>query len=447
VNTPRPAPRRGLTAFDGAAVVVGIIIGVGLFRAPSVVAANVPSEAAYMAVWAAGGLIALIGALCYAELGSAFPSAGGEYSYLRRAFGRPLAVLFAWARCAVIQTGAIAVISFAYGDYAQELLPLGPFGPAIHAAIAVIAFTALNLVGRGQAVGFQRVFSTGLVLALVLIVPSVALGAWLGLLPGGAATPPAGEGGALGLAMVFVLLTYGGWNEAAYLGEDVKDPARDPVRILALGLATVTIVYLVVNLAFLGVLGLEGLRRSDAVGAELMRVTLGQPGASGLSVAVCIAALTTLNATIFTGARTTFALGRDVRLLAWLGDWRSGRENPAPALLLQAAVSLALIGFGAATRNGFQAMVDYTAPTFWTFMLLIGGAHMQLRRKEPDAPRPFRTPLYPLTPLAFVATCAYLLYSSIAYTGLGALLGVAVLAAGVPLVWAVLREEKARPAL
>ncbi|MFA5503744.1 MAG: amino acid permease, partial [Bacilli bacterium] len=138
--------------------------------------------------------------------------------------------------------------------------------------------------------------------------------------------------------------------------------------------------------------------------------------------------------------RTSYALGRDVRALRWLGGWRSGGENPAPALVAQAAVSLALIGFGATARDGFQAMVDYTASTFWAFMLLIGASLIRLRRLEPGAPRPFRTPLYPLTPIAFCATCAWLLWSSIAYTGLGALLGVAVLAAGAPLVWLVLRE-------
>ncbi|HEX2560407.1 APC family permease [Phenylobacterium sp.] len=442
MEPPRPSPRPGLSALDGAAIVVGIVIGVGLFRSPPVVAANVPNEAAYVAVWAAGGLVAIIGGLCYAELGSAFPSAGGEYRYLQRAFGRPLAVLFAWARGAVIQTGAIAVVAFAYADYAQQLLPLGQRGPAIHAALAVAALTGLNLVGRGGTVGIQRLLSMALVFALVVLAPIVAAGVEFGVLPAPPASPPSeASGGALGLAMVFVLLTYGGWNEAAYLGEDLRDPGRDTVRVIIFGLGAVAAIYLIVNLAFLAVLGLDGLRAADAVGADLMRASVGEGGAWGLSLAVCVAALSTLNATIFTGARTSYALGRDVRILSWLGGWRAGGENPAPALLLQAAVSLGLIAFGATTRDGFQAMVDYTAPTFWFFMLLVGLSVMRLRRTEPNAPRPFRTPLYPATPILFCATSAYLLYSSIAYTGMGALLGVAVLLAGGPLVWAVLRDE------
>ena len=441
----RASPRPGLSALDGAAIVVGIVIGVGLFRSPPVVAANVPNAAAYMAAWAAGGLVAIIGGLCYAELGSAFPSAGGEYRYLQRAFGRPIAVLFAWARGAVIQTGAIAVVAFAYADYAQQVLPLGALGPAIHAALAVMALTGLNLAGRTGAVGVQRLLSVALVLALVVLVPAIAVGVELGLLP----TPPppvdaAAPDGALGLAMVFVLLTYGGWNEAAYLGEDLREPGRDTARVIVLGLSAVTAIYLIVNLGFLAVLGLDGLRSTEAVGADLMRASVGEGGAWGLSLAVCVAALSTLNATIFTGARTSYALGRDVRVLGWLGGWRAGGEYPAPALLVQAAVSLGLIAFGAAARDGFQAMVDYTAPTFWFFMLLVGLSVMRLRVTEPHAPRPFRVPLYPLTPILFSLTCGYLFYSSIAYTGLGALLGVGVLLAGAPLVWLILREDDQR---
>lgn len=437
----RPSPRPGLSAFDGAAIVVGIVIGVGLFRAPPVVAANVPNEVAYMAAWAAGGLVAIIGGLCYAELGSAFPSVGGEYRYLQRAYGRPLAVLFAWARGAVIQTGAIAVVGFAYGDYAQQLLPLGEAGAAVHAAIAVAGLTFLNLAGRNGAVGVQRLLSLALVVALVVLVPLVAGAVQIGLLPAPPApVPSAPANGALGLAMVFVLLTYGGWNEAAYLGEDLRDPGRDTVRVIVFGLGAVAVIYVIVNLGFLAVLGLDGLRAAEAVGADLMRATVGEGGAWGLSLAVCVAALSTLNATIFTGARTSYALGRDVRVLAWLGRWRPGGENPGPALLLQGAVSLALIAFGAAARDGFQTMVDYTAPTFWFFMLLVGLSVIRLRRIAPDAPRPFRAPLYPLTPIVFCAACAWLLYSSIAYTGLGALLGVAVLMAATPLVWLVLRQ-------
>jgi basic amino acid/polyamine antiporter, APA family len=149
-----------------------------------------------------------------------------------------------------------------------------------------------------------------------------------------------------------------------------------------------------------------------------------------VSVMVVISTLTSINATIFTGARSAYAVGRDFTPFRVLGRWHAGRQTPANALIVQAIIALLLVGVGALTRRGFETMVEYTAPVFWTFILLAGIALFVLRQREPNRPRPFRVPFYPVTPLVFCATCAYLLYSSLAYTGFGALLGVAVVAAG-----------------
>jgi amino acid transporter len=165
-----------------------------------------------------------------------------------------------------------------------------------------------------------------------------------------------------------------------------------------------------------------------------MRAAWGERGANLLSVLVVAAALSSTNATIFTGARTNFALGRDFSLFAVLGRWRADTETPYNALWIQGGIALALVGLGAATRQGFESMVDYTAPVFWLFLLLTGVALFRLRRKEPAARRPFRVPLYPWTPLAFCAAALYMLWSSVAYTGIGALVGVAVLLLGGPLL-------------
>jgi amino acid transporter len=303
---------------EGIAVIVAVVIGIGIFRTPSLVAANVSSEAAFMAVWAVGGLITLIGALCYAELGSTYPSAGGEYRFLTRAFGTTTGLFFAWARVSVIQTGAIAALAFVYGDYAQTLLPLGPHGAAIHAALTVAAFTALNITGKTPSKTLQKVFS---VLAL-LAVAVVALAGFTS--PAEAAevrpvTIPAGA--ALGMAMVFVLLTYGGWNEVAYLSGEIRDARRTMARTLVGGVVVIMAAYLVINLAYLNTLGLNGLRASDAAGADLMALAAGDTGAVVLSLVVCVAALSSLNGTILTGGRAYYALGKDVPALRGLGTW------------------------------------------------------------------------------------------------------------------------------
>jgi amino acid transporter len=244
--------------------------------------------------------------------------------------------------------------------------------------------------------------------------------------------------------MILILLTYGGWNEAAYLSGEIRDVRRNMVRALLLGIGVVTILYVAVNYAYLRVLGLEGMRSSDAIGAELMRTALGEGGARVLSLLVACAALSTLNATIFTGARTNFALGRDFALFAYLGRWKLRGETPGNALVVQGAVALLLVALGASVaRGGVQTMVDYTAPVFWFFFLLTGVALFILRRRAPEAAQPFRVPLYPLTPLLFIATCAYMLYSSLTFTGPGAAVGVAIVAAGLPVLIVASRRQRA----
>jgi amino acid transporter len=427
------SPRANLTVLDGVAIIFGIVFGIGIFKTPPLVAANVDSGLVFMAVWLVGGLATLIGALCYAELATAYPSAGGEYHFLNRAYGRSTAVLFAWARGTVVQTGAIALVAFVFGDYAGQLLPLGPHGSAIYAAAAVIALSAINLIGTYQSTRAQYVLT---VLEVVTIVIVIAAGLYVGTSAGAAPAAPASStaGGSIGLAMVFVLLTFGGWNEAAYISAELRDARRNIPRVLIMATVVLVLVYGLMNLAYLQALGLDGLRSVQAPAADLMRLAAGNIGAILLSLTVCCAALSTLNATIFTGGRTYYALGRDLPILQRLGIWDSRGENPSNGLLVQTAIALALVLFGAATRDGFQAMVDYTAPVFWFFMLLVGISVFVLRRRDPDRPRPFRVPLYPVTPLLFCMTCAYLLYSSLAYTGLGALIGVAVLILGVPLL-------------
>ncbi|MDO8595763.1 MAG: APC family permease, partial [Sulfuricaulis sp.] len=242
-----------------------------------------------------------------------------------------------------------------------------------------------------------------------------------------------------GLALIFILLTYGGWNEAAYLTAEMRDTRRGIVRALIIGILIITTLYLLLNLAYVNALGLAGMRTSKAVATDLMRVTWGDAGALVLGAAVVTAALSTLNATIFTGARTNYALGRDFALFGFLGKWHE-RGSPVNALLLQGAIALLLVLLASFTSDGFQTMVAYTAPAFWLFFLLTGVSLFVLRRQQPVNADPFRVPLYPITPVLFCAMCVYMLYSSIGYAmsldpgSIGALVGIGVLCAGIPVM-------------
>jgi APA family basic amino acid/polyamine antiporter len=423
------APRRVLSLRDAIGLIVGTIVGVGIFRTPSLVAEHAGSVSVALLAWLAGGLVSLLGALCYAELASTYPNTGGDYHYLSRAFGPRLGFLFAWARLSVVQTGAIALLGFVLGDYTAEMLELGAWGSPLCAAAIVVVLTATNIAGVRQGATTQNVLTALQVTGILLIVlaglaaPATAAAATAG--NGAAAAPPT-----FGLVMVFVLLTYGGWNEAAYLSGEVRDPARTMVRALVWSLALVTALYLLINWTFLATLGVAGVAGSKAVAADVVHQTLGSRGARVASALVVVAALTSINAAIFTGARSSYAVGRDVGALGFLGRWHPVTRTPVNALLTQGAVALALVALGGLTRRGFETMVEYTAPVFWLFLFLTGVALLVLRRRDPDRARPFRVPLYPLTPLAFCATSGYLVYSSLAYTGLGALVGVGVLAAG-----------------
>jgi amino acid transporter len=200
-----------------------------------------------------------------------------------------------------------------------------------------------------------------------------------------------------------------------------------------------------VNWAFLRGLGLEGLAASEAAAADLMRRAAGEGGARFVSVLVAVSALTSANATVITGARTNYALGRDFRMFDFLGRWHERAQTPTNALLVQGVIALALVFAGSLAREGFKAMVEYTAPVFWLFFFLAGLSVIVLRSKEPDVERPFRVPLYPLTPILFCAACLYMFQSSLTYAGAGAVAGVLVLLAGVPvLLWA--RQREHRPA-
>ena len=243
--------------------------------------------------------------------------------------------------------------------------------------------------------------------------------------------------------MIFVLLAYGGWNEAAYLAGEVREARRNMTRILVGGVVIVTALYLLVNVGYLAVLGHAGVKDSKAVAADVMRAIAGDKAAVLLALMVCISVLTTINAAIFTGARTNYAMGRDFPMFRLLGAWRDKGSTPANALIVQGAITLVLVAASAATPDGFNAMVAYTSPVFWTFFLLTGLTLFVFRRRGEEHPV-FRVPLHPVVPAAFVLMCAYMLYSSIDYVrnpdygpkfGFAVAAGLIVMAAGVPLYW------------
>lgn len=406
------APVPTLSVFDATMITVGIVIGAGIFQTPTMVAQIAGTPTLMLFAWVLGGVLSLVGALTYAELATTYPSAGGDYTFLSCAYGRHVSFLFAWARSTVICTGSIALLGFILGDYLTRLFNLGEYSSATYAAVAVLLLTAINLVGLRSSSRMQNALTLLEISGVVLVAIA---GMTLDVAP---PTPPAAgaeTAGAFGLAMVFVLLTYGGWNEAAYVSAEVRGGPRSIVRTLVISIGIITLAYLLFVGGVLHGLGFERLKASQAVGVDVIAGAFGSLGGQLIGVMVAIAALTSMNSTMIVGARSNYSVARDWPALRFMSGWEGRRSAPIIGFVVQAAIALALIVFGALEKDGFSTMVEFTAPVFWFFFMLSGIALLVLRRREPQAPRPFRVPFYPVLPLLFIATCAYLLYSSIMY--------------------------------
>ena len=283
ILTVDPNPQPNFNAIEAGAVIVGIVVGVGIFKTPALVAANVSSESSFLLIWLLGGLISLMGALCYGELATAYPDAGGEYHYLTRSFGQEIALLFAWARLSVMQTGSVALLAFVFGDYLSQLFPLGEGTSSICAALAVMILTGINALGIQPSKWLQNWLTAAKLLGLLFIF-CVGV-AWTSS-SAAEVSSVSNTDRSYGSAMIYVLLTYGGWSEAAYLSAELQDVKRNMVRVLVGSISAIALVFLLVNYTYLKGLGLNAIANSEAVAADLMRQVLGFAGAQFISLLV-----------------------------------------------------------------------------------------------------------------------------------------------------------------
>ena len=405
---------RLLHPFSAVALIVGIVIGAGIFKTPSLVAALSGDAGWALVLWVAGALISIVGALCYAELCTAYPNAGGDYHFLHRAFGRNISFIYGWSRAMIINTGSIALLAFVFGDYISTLVSLGNYSSVIWALLVVVLLTAVNLAGIHASSRMQTWLTVTEIIGLLAVVLA---GFWVEAPASGAVQwfAQAPEPTQWGLCLVFVLLTFGGWNEAAYISAELKGGPRTMVWVILASMLTLTVIYLLVNTALLLGLGLTGLSQSKTAASDLLGFAFGPLAQKALGLFVAIAALTSINATMFVGARTNFAVGNDWKALRKLGQWQLDIGSPKQALLLQALISIGLIALGTQEADGFSAMVEFTAPVFWGFLFLVGLSLLWLRHTDKHTTRPFKVPLYPVLPLIFCAACAWLTYSSVTY--------------------------------
>ncbi len=433
-------PRRELSLFDSMCLIVGIIIGAGIYQVAPTVAQGTSTWWGFLAIWGVGGLISLCGALGYAELATAFPQQGGDYVYLGRAYGRPAGFLFGWMQLTIVRPGDIAGMAFIFATYAKTVWDpwpeaVAPVGLSIYAASAVAVLTLINVLGVREGKWTQNLLTCVKILGLLAVV-TIAFSA-------PASARPVQEIGdaPLSLALIFVLFTFGGWNEMAYVAAEVKNPNRNIVRALVLGTVAVTMLYLLVNGAFLYAVGLDGIANSEAVAADAVAAVFPRIGGNLIAALVCVSALGATNGQIFAGARITYAMGTDHAAFRLFGKWHPSRGTPTRALLLQGLIAIVLIFL----LGSFVEAVLYTAAAVYSFYLATSVAVMVLRFREPHVERPYRVTGYPLPTLFFCVVCGFLIQSAIVYKPTIALAALGILLLGLPVYLISNRFHAAAP--
>lgn len=428
-------PNQTLKTIDMVSLIVGTVLGAGIFKVPSLVAGQLPNDYAILTIWLIGGLISIVGALCYVELATSYPNVGGEYYFLQLAFGKKLAFLYGWARSTVIVTGSLGLLGFTLGDYLSQIIQLGQYSSSIWACVVIVIFSFLNAIGIKEGKNTQNLLTLIEVLGVIAIIIT---GFYVGSITSstevvantGAIPHAAPSLGAASLALVFVLLTYGGWNEAAYISAEAIDQKNGVRKALIYGLGSVTCLYLLVNLALLSAFGVQKMGQSSAIASDLFAIAFGTKSSVIFSLIVVFSCLNSINATIIFGSRSTYALGQDWKLFEWVGEWHA-KGTPRKAIVMQCVIALILILAASMSGQSFEYIVEFTAPVFWFFILLVGISIFVLRKKYPDHIPISPVPFYPVLPIVFVCTVLWLLWSSIVYSGVGALVGLGILLIGL----------------
>jgi amino acid transporter len=412
-STSGALPRK-LGLWSAIAVVIGITIGSGIFRTPAGIAKRLPGPLPLFGVWIAGGVVALCGALTLAEVAGAFPETGGIYVFIRNAWGRLPAFLFGWAELAIIRAAALGAIATTFAEYFLRVLgfnpSVAPYDGYVHyvAAVAIAIIGALNCVGVRWGSLLQNITTVAKYFGLLFIV-LVALA--IGLPKSGGHFTPAMPAGSFsiapfGLALVSVLWAYDGWADLAFISGEIKDPGRNLPRALIYGTVAVVAIYLLANLAYLGVMNVDEMSQSKLVAADVAMRLIGQPGVVLVSLTVMLSTLGTLNGSILTNPRVFFAMAADGMLFRKVAAVHPKYQTPYVAILLASVLGIIFV-----LLRTFEQLADTFVTAILPFYAL-GVASIFVFRRRGYNP-PFRAPLYPIAPIVFVVAAAYLLANAL----------------------------------
>ena len=435
---------RSLSLFDGVMVVAGGIIGSGIFRGPDVVAERVDTPALILTAWVIGGAVALIGALCFAELGARRPEAGGGYVYLREAFSPLLGFLYGWKMLLISSTGAIAALAITFADYTVELVGMADVWVTPLAVASIVFLSGINYFGVRLGSLTQNVFTVLKLLALAgLILGGLLFGAGEMIAPETAAqsvSATEGMGGiivALGGALIPVLFAHGGWQHANHIAGEIESPGRNLPLSLLIGVGIVVGSYVLANLAYLFALGVEGLAASDAPAVEAMQAVGGELGGTLIGVGIIVSVFGILNLIIMAAPRVYQAMAGDGLFFRRFARLHPRYKTPAGAIVLQAAWAIGLTLTGT-----FSQLLGYVVFGDWIFFALIVGTLFVYRKREPGASDTFRMVGYPVLPILFIGVSTFVVVSTIASNPANAAVGGGLILVGVGVYFYWQRRER-----
>ena len=442
---------RTLGLFSGTMLVVGGIIGSGIFLNPSIVARRTGSAGLTIATWSLGAVIALLGAFIFAELGRRRPKVGGGYAYLREAFGPLPAFLYGWALLLAIATGAIAAVAVTFATYAVKIVGL-PGGAVTPLALgSVLLLSAVNILGVKPGAATQNIFTVlklgalGALLIAAMLMPAAVMPSFPSPIASVALSAPSTFGTillAMSTALVPVLFSYGGWQQTNFVAEEMRDPERTLPRALVLGVLIVVAVYLGVNVAYIRALGIEGLAQSSAPAADMMSRIAGEGGRRLIAAGIAASTFGFLNLVILVSPRVYQAMARDGLFFASFATLHPRFRTPVTAIVFQAVVAGALILTGS-----YGQLLDWVVFADWIFFGITALTLVVFRRRDAATgvtDSGYRAPFYPLSVALFVAAAVYVVFGSIASNPGNAVRGVLLLLAGVPVFLFWQRRLKSR---
>jgi APA family basic amino acid/polyamine antiporter len=440
--------RRELSLFDGINVVIGNTIGSGIFIAPAVVAATVAPQTGgmHLLVWLVGGLLAMTGALSYAELGALMPRAGGHYVFLREGIGDLAGFLYGWTIMLVIASGSIAFVSITFVTYLSYFLPMGAWTIKLLAILTILCLTWVNYVGVKMGSLVLNIFTSLKVVALVALIVA---GLFFAALHREYFLPVVPENTVLDIswvstfmfALVSALFTYGGWQNIGFIAGELKNPQRNLPLSMVVGVTAVIVIYMLVNLVFVNVLGVPNMAASRLVASDAMEGLWGSAGGSFVSLLIMVSSFGITNAIIMVSPRVYYAMAKDGLFIPQLARVHPRYKTPHVALVFQAIWASVIV----LASGTFQQIMNYVVFMDWLFLAMAVYCIYVLRKKYPNAPRPYKAWGYPLTPALFILLSSLVVVNTLVRAPVESGIGIAIVLTGVP-IYILMKNKMKRAA-